>query len=102
MTVLPPSQFQHRRPSKPCPPLKQLARNLVSLRKLSASANARPSQPPEPSGPKALPLLRLVEHLKDAIGWTASLQLLPLNTLQKRIWIGSFDNVDPPGAETEG
>jgi hypothetical protein len=46
-------------------------------------------------------LERLVEHLKNAIGWTANLQLFPLNTLQKSIWIMSFNDVDPPGADTE-
>jgi hypothetical protein len=42
-----------------------------------------------------------VEHFKDAIGWTASFQLFPLNTLQKSNWFRSFNDVDPPGAETE-
>ena len=73
----------------------------ISPKRPSASASALPSQPPGPSGAKAVPLLRHVEHFKDAIGWTASFQLFPLNTLQKSNWIRSFNDVDPPGAETE-
>ena len=84
-----------------CAPLTLIGRNLISPKRPSASASALPSQPPGPNGAKAVTLLWHVEHFKDAIGWTASFQLFPLNTLQKSNWIRSFNDVDPPGADTE-
>ena len=101
MLVPPPSQLQRSRVLRQCAPLTLIGRNLISPKRPSASASALPSQPPGPNGAKAVPLLRHVEHFKDAIGWTASFQLFPLNTLQKSNWIRSFNDVDPPGAETE-
>lgn len=101
MLVPPPSQLQRSKVLRQCPVLTLIGRNLISSKRPSASDRALPSHPPGASGPKAVPLLLDVEHFKDAIGWTASFQLFPLNTLQKSNWIRSFNDVDPPGAETE-